>query len=61
MNNQRSRFVTGAVERGVPEPKAKEIFDLLEIIRRLRLQQEPCGSLRADFLPDRLAQGEPSG
>ncbi|MGL4495993.1 MAG: DNA polymerase III subunit alpha [Beijerinckiaceae bacterium] len=30
MDNQRSRFVTGAVERGVPEPKAKEIFDLLE-------------------------------
>jgi DNA polymerase-3 subunit alpha len=29
MDAQRDRFVTGAVERGVPRPKANEIFDLL--------------------------------
>ena len=30
MDNQRERFVSGAIERGVPAQKAKEIFDLLE-------------------------------
>lgn len=30
MDNQRERFVSGAIERGVPAAKAKEIFDLLE-------------------------------
>ena len=30
MDNQRERFVSGAIERGVPASKAKEIFDLLE-------------------------------
>jgi DNA polymerase-3 subunit alpha len=29
MDAQRARFVDGAVERGVPKPKADEIFDLL--------------------------------
>ena len=52
---------SGAVARGLTRAKADEIFDLLGEIRRLRLQQEPCGGLCADRLLDRLVQGEPSG
>ena len=44
MDAQRARFVDGAVERGLTKAKADEIFDLLRQIRRLRLQQEPCGA-----------------
>ena len=43
---------------GLDKAKADEIFDLLRQVRRLRLQQEPRGGLRARRLPDRLSEGE---
>ena len=57
MDQQRERFVSGAVERGVGKPQADFIFDLLakfadygfNKIARRRL----CGRL----LPDRLSEG----
>ncbi len=61
MDAQRARFVDGAVERGVAKAKADEIFDLSRQIRRLRLQQEPCGGLCAGRLSDRLVQGQLPG
>ena len=47
MEQQRERFVSGAIQRGIQPAQADTIFELLREIRRLRLQQEPCGGLRA--------------
>ena len=61
MDAQRERFVNGAVERELtPEPGQLHLRPAGEI-RRLRLQQEPCGGLCADRLSDRLVQGALSG
>ena len=51
----------GATERGIAAAKAGEIFDLMEQLRRLRLQQVARRRLCAGQLPDRLAEGEPPG
>ena len=41
------------------EGQGRRNFRPARQIRRLRLQQEPCGGLRADRLSDRLVQGQP--
>lgn len=38
MAKQRTIFLKGALERDVPEATANEIFDLMEKVRRIRLQ-----------------------
>ena len=61
MDAQRARFVDGAVERGVAQGQGRRDLRPARQIRRLRLQQEPRGGLRADRLLDRLVQGQPPG
>jgi DNA polymerase-3 subunit alpha len=58
MDAQRDRFVRGA-DRGRHD-QGYRLRDLRPAgeIRRLRLQQEPCGCLCRGRLPDRLSQGE---
>ena len=57
MDAQRDRFVAGAVERGVDASQGRRDLRPAGQIRRLRLQQEPCGRLCAGRLSDRLAEG----
>ena len=61
MEQQRERFVSGAVERGMPNGAGRHHLRAAGKIRRLRLQQEPRGGLRAGVLPDRLHEGALSG
>ena len=39
IDQRRADFIAGAQERGVGEATAEEIFDLIVLLRRLRLQQ----------------------
>ena len=57
MDAQRARFVDGAVERRRRQAQGRRNFRSARQIRRLRLQQEPCGGLCAGRLSDRLVQG----
>ena len=52
MAKQKATFVDGAVKNGVTAEDAERIFELLELLRRLRLQQEPLGRVRAHHVPD---------
>ena len=53
MDAQRARFVDGAVDRGLTQGQGRRDLRSARQIRRLRLQQEPCGGLCADRLSDR--------
>jgi len=57
MQKQSSIFVEGCVARGIGKAQAEAIFEIARTLRRLRLQQEPRGGLRAGRLPDRLYEG----
>ncbi len=57
MDEQRERFVTGAVERGLGKAQGQRDFRFAGQVRRLRLQQEPRGGLCARLLPDGLDEG----
>ena len=61
MEQQRDRFVSGAVERGIQTGAGRGDLRTAGEVRRLRLQQEPCGGLRAGLVPDRLHEGALSG
>ena len=50
--------MTGARAKGMNEKKATKIFDLMEVLRRLRLQQVALDGLRVPGLPDRVPEGE---
>ena len=58
MQAQRERFMDGAKTRGIAEKKAAKIFDLMEYLRRLRLQQVALDDLRAARVPDGVPEGE---
>ena len=53
-----SVFVAGAIERGVDQGPGRCDLRRCVEVRRIRLQQEPRGALRADRLSDRLYEGE---
>ena len=61
MDQQRERFVTG--RRRARGQQAAGRFHLRAAgqVRRLRLQQEPCGGLCDRLLPDRVSEGALSG
>ena len=61
MEEQRERFVAGAVERGVERAPGRRDLRPARALRRLRLQQEPCRGLCAGRLSDRLYEGELPG
>ena len=61
MAKQRDIFVAGAAKNGVAEKKAERTLRPDGEVRRLRLQQVARRGLCAGRLPDRLAQGAPSG
>ena len=61
MDAQRNLFVQGAVEREVKKARRRRDLRPAREVRRLRLQQEPRGGLRADRLPDGLSEGELPG
>jgi hypothetical protein len=56
MAKQRAVFEAGANAKGVDGDLAIRIFDLVEKVRRLRLQQVALGGVRAGVLPDGVAQ-----
>ena len=58
---QRERFVTGAVERGIERRPGRRDLRAARTLRRIRLQQEPRRGLCAGRLSDRLHEGELSG
>ena len=57
MAAQREDFVNGADERGVDKDQAGRIFRPGRQVRRLRLQQKPCGGLCAGRLSDGVSEG----
>jgi hypothetical protein len=57
MAEHRAIFRAGAAKNDISEDKADEIFDLMEKVRGLRLQQVARRCLLAAGLPHRLAQG----
>jgi DNA polymerase-3 subunit alpha len=57
MAKQKSIFVDGAKKNGVVAGDAERIFGAARVLRRLRLQQEPLGGVRAHHVPDRVAEG----
>ena len=61
MEKQRERFVAGAVKNDVAKGAGRDDLRTAREIRRLRLQQEPRGGLRAGVLPHRLHEGALSG
>ena len=62
MAKQREIFTNGASDRAaLPKQQATRIFDLMEKVRRVRLQQVPLGRLCAAVVPDRLAEGASPG
>ncbi len=61
MDQQRERFVTGAVERGVSEAAGGFHLRSAGEVRRLRFQQVARRRLCCRVLPDRLSEGALSG
>ena len=61
MAKQRERFMSGAAALGHPKGPVGEIFDQMDEVLRLRLQQVALRGLRAGRLPDRLSQDPLSG
>ena len=61
MDAQRSRFVEGCAANDISPGQGQRTVRLDRQVRRLRLQQEPRRRLCAGRLPDRLAEGAPSG
>ncbi len=61
MAQQRSIFIEGATKRGVAEHVAAHIFDLMEKVRGVRLQQVALRGVCRALVPDGLAQGALSG
>ena len=60
MDAQRATFVEGCMAaQSDPRGQGQRAVRLDRQVRRLRLQQEPRRGLRADRLPDRLAEGPP--
>ena len=57
MDQQRERFVTGAVERGVGKPQADFIFDLLAKFADYGFNKTPRRGLCDRLLPDGLSEG----
>ena len=57
MAQQEAVFLAGAADNGLAVNAAKTLFDLMGKLRRLRLQQVAFGGLRADRLPDGVAEG----
>ena len=57
MATAREAFEHGCVATGYGATLGKQLFDIIERVRRLRVQQEPRVRLRARHLPDRLPQG----
>ena len=61
MAKHRDVFVAGAEKNGLARGKATALFELMDEVRRLRLQQVARGRVRADRLPDRVPQGASPG
>ena len=61
MDQQRARFVDGAVERGVAKPQADYIFDLLAKFADYGFNKIARRRLCHGLLPDRLSEGELPG
>ena len=62
MDAQRAGFVAGCERvNAIPAGQGQRAVRPDRQVRRLRLQQEPRRRLRADRLPDRLAEGASSG
>ena len=61
MQKQKSRFVSGCVERGIEKHPGGHDLRAARAVRGLRLQQEPRRRLCAGRLPDRLHEDELSG
>ena len=58
MAKEREKFVDGCERTGYGARRsATQLFDIIEPLRRLRVQQEPLLRLRPRRLPDRLPQG----
>ena len=52
MAKQKAIFVEGAIKNGHAADDAERVFDLMELLRGLRLQQVALGGVRADHLSD---------
>ncbi len=61
MATHRALFREGAAKNGLDSAKADEIFDLMEKFAGYGFNKSHAGRLRAARLPDRVAQGAPSG
>jgi DNA polymerase-3 subunit alpha len=61
MAEHREIFRAGAAKDGLSAEKADEIFDLMEKVRGLRLQQVARRRLRAAVVPHGLPEGAPHG
>ncbi len=58
MAKQRAAFMAGAKRLGIGEKKATKIFDLMEVLRGVRLQQVALDGVRVPGVPDRVSEGE---
>ena len=61
MAKERPKFVKGAIENGVNEKKAGEVFDLLEKFANYGFNKSHAAAYAVVKLPDRVFEGELPG
>ena len=60
MASLKDKFIAGCIANETSEQVARQLWDDIEEVAGLLVQQVARGLLRADRLPHRLAEGEPS-